>query len=298
MSAVLVTGASTGIGRACAERLATAGHTVYAGVRSESDAERLRQEAPAPLQPLLLDITDEEAVRRAFERIGAETGGRLAGVVNNAGIAVAGPVEFTGTDHWRRQFEVNLFGHVSVTRSAIPLLRRDRGRIVFMSSLGGRLAQPFIAPYTASKFALEALADSLRLELRPWRVSVSLVEPGAVRTPIWAKSLAAADILLGDAPPEIHRLYGVAVEAATRASRRSAERGVEPGAVADAVEHALTASRPRTRYVVGREARIGVLAARLLPDRLRDELLLRLVGLPRHEADTVAAEMPEPITIS
>ncbi|HWF56758.1 MAG TPA: SDR family NAD(P)-dependent oxidoreductase [Candidatus Dormibacteraeota bacterium] len=280
--AVVVTGASTGIGRAVALHLDSLGLRVFAGVRRDKDGAALRREASGRLRPIRLDVTDAAQVAEAARQVGDTVrDSRLAGVVSNAGVAVAGPVEFVPLEKWREQLEINVVGAVSMVQAFAPLLRDSRGRIVFMGSLGGRLAQPMAAPYCASKHALEAISDALRLELRPWGISVSLIEPGAVKTPIWDKGLRAGAELLRAAPPEVHSLYGAAVEIATRMAAHENETGVEPIEVARAVEHALLSSRPRTRYPIGRQARLLIPLSRLLPDRLKDELLLRATGLPR-----------------
>jgi NAD(P)-dependent dehydrogenase (short-subunit alcohol dehydrogenase family) len=284
---VVVTGASTGIGRATALHLDSLGLRVFAGVRREKDGESLRREASPRLTPIRLDVTDAGQVADAARQVGdAVRDSRLAGIVNNAGIAVAGPVEFVPLDRWREQLEINVLGMVSMVQSFAPLLREGRGRIVTIGSLGGRLAQPMAAPYCASKHALEAISDALRLELRPWNISVSLIQPGAVKTPIWDKGLRAGAELLRTAPPEVQTLYGAAVQVATRIAIHENETGVDPIDVARAVEHALLSSRPRTRYPVGRQAKLLIPLSRLLPDRLKDELLLRVSGLPRTAAAT------------
>lgn len=271
---VVVTGASTGIGEAAARRLAALGFQVYAGVRTDTDAERLRA---AGLRPLTIDVTDGETIASAAELVRGDVGATgLAGLVNNAGIAVSGPVEFVPIDAWRRQLEVNLIGQVAVIQHFLPLLRAARGRIVNVSSIGGRIALPLAGPYAASKFALEAVSDSLRRELRGQGVDVALVEPGAVKTPIWEKGLAAADDLEARMPPEADALYGQLVNALRReVDRIVAETGIDPSAVADAVVHALTARRPRTRYLVGREAKLRWALAKRLPDRAFDALVAR-----------------------
>ncbi len=268
---VLITGASTGIGAACARALDGEGFRVYAGVRRAADGEALRQDASPRLTPLLLDVTDAASIAEAAGRLRSETGVFLAGLVNNAGIAVAGPLEFVSPERLRQQFEVNVVGVLAVTQALLPLLRTGPGRIVNISSVSGRLASPFVGPYCASKFALEALSDSLRVELNPWRIPVSVVEPGVINTPIWQKSLAANASIMDDMPAESQALYGREV-AAMQGFARSA-RGLEPLAVARVVVRALTDTRPKTRYVVGTDARLGVLLSRL-PDRLRDWLLL------------------------
>jgi NAD(P)-dependent dehydrogenase (short-subunit alcohol dehydrogenase family) len=268
---ILITGASTGIGAACALALDGAGFRVYAGVRRAADGEALRQDASPRLTPLLLDVTDAGSIAEAAGRLRSETGGSLAGLVNNAGIAVAGPLEFVSPERLRQQFEVNVVGVLAVTQALLPLLRTGPGRIVNISSVSGRLASPFVGPYCASKFALEALSDSLRVELNPWRIPVSVVEPGVINTPIWQKSLAANASIMDDMPAASQALYGREVAAMQQFARSA--KGLEPLAVARVVLRALTDTRPKTRYVVGTDARLGVLLSRL-PDRLRDWLLL------------------------
>ncbi|MBJ7608748.1 MAG: SDR family oxidoreductase [Candidatus Dormibacteraeota bacterium] len=279
---VVVTGASTGIGRTTALHLDSLGLRVFAGVRRDQDGEALRDQATSRLTPIRLDVTDQRDVERAADIVGhAAADSRLAGIVNNAGIAVSGPVEFIPLDRWRQQFEINLFGIVSMVQAFMPLLRESKGRIVSTGSLGGRLSQPMVAPYCASKHALEALSDSLRVELRPWGIRVALIQPGAVKTPIWNKGLEAGEEMLRSAPAELRQLYGAAVQIATKMAVHENETGVDPLEVARAVEHALLASRPRTRYPVGRQAKLLIPLTRFMPDRLKDELLLRVGKLPR-----------------
>ena len=278
---VVITGASTGIGEACALELDRLGFRVFAGVRAEADGERLRRQASPRLAPLRLDVTDGQQVADAASAV-AEAGGPagLAGLVNNAGIVVAGPVELLPLDAWRRQFEVNLIGQVAVTQALLPLVRTARGRIVFIGSVNGRLAAPYLGPYAASKHALEAVADSLRVELRTWGIPVALVEPGSVKTPIWDKSRAAADRLAEDLTPAGKALYGEDIEAMRRATQRLAARGVPVDRVVRAVVHALTARRPKTRYLLGADNRSILAAFKFLPDRARDWFVRRALGLP------------------
>ena len=258
----LVTGASTGIGRACAERLAERGYHVLAGVRREGDA-------PPGTEPLRLDVTDDADVAGAARR----AGGALHVLVNNAGIAVNGPVETVPVDEWRRQLEVNVIGQVAVTRALLPALLAARGRVVNMSSISGRVALPLLGPYAASKFALEAVTDVLRREVGPLGVRVVAIEPGGIATPVWDKSLSAADDLLAEMPEDARRRYDRTIRLVWRFAEAMREDGLPPSAVADAVERAVTARRPRTRYVVGRDARIQGVLARVLPDRGFDALL-------------------------
>jgi NAD(P)-dependent dehydrogenase (short-subunit alcohol dehydrogenase family) len=288
---VLVTGASTGIGRACALRLAGDGHRVYAGVRRIADGELLRAEAEG-IEPVLLDVTDPGQIASGVERLRADRVS-LVGIVCNAGVVVSGPLEVLPIDDLRRQLEVNVVGQVAVVQAFLPLLRRDSGRIVLMSSIGGRLGQPLVGAYVASKHALEAIGDALRLELAPWGIEVSLVEPGAVQTPIWEKGMAAADTILEAMPAEARRLYGRAIAAMRGVAEREARTGVPAAEVAAAVQHALFATRPRTRYLVGMEAR-ALAVLRRVPDRLRDQILLRATGLPRRGQDTALPAESKP----
>ena len=281
--AVVITGASTGIGRACALHLDAMGFRVFAGVRADGDAEALCKEASSNLMPLRLDVTDGSSVAAAEETVYECLENHceaLSGLVNNAGIAVAGPLEVVPAEQFRQQFEVNLIGQMTVTQAFLPLLRKDKGRIVNMGSVNGRVSAPFIGPYCASKFGLEALTDALRMELRPWGISVSLVEPGSVRTPIWEKYGVDMDRLLSDLSPESRDLYGRAIAAARRAAIRRHGAGLRPERVAHAVAHALTARRPKTRYLIGWDARVGAAMAKVLPYRVLDELTLRYMGLP------------------
>jgi NAD(P)-dependent dehydrogenase (short-subunit alcohol dehydrogenase family) len=263
-SLALVTGASSGIGRACAVHLTALGYEVLAGVRNESDA-------PPGTEPVRLDVTSEEDVAAAAGRIGGE----LAALVNNAGIAITGPVEGVPVQEWRRQIEVNFLGQVAVTHALLPALLRARGRVVNLSSIGGRVAGPLFGPYSASKFALEAMTDALRREVSQFGVRVVSIEPGAIATPIWSKGIDDAVRLLGEMPEEARRRYAPLIAAVRSEAEKAAREGLAPEAVAEVVGRAITARRPRTRYVVGREARIQAALARLLPDRAFDALIAR-----------------------
>ena len=267
---VLVTGASTGIGEATARRLGGAGFDVLAGVRREEDAERLR--GPG-IEPLILDVTEAEQIAAARERVGD----RLDGLVNNAGIAVTAPQEFLPIDELRHQLEVNVIGQVAVTQAMLPALRAARGRVVNVSSVGGRTALPLLGAYNASKWALEALSDSLRRETRHLGVKVSVIEPGGIRTPIWEKGTVAADRVRSGMSSEGELLYGPLMEAMLRQADRIAREGNPPEAVAQAIERALTARRPKTRYVVGGDARARIVMAKLLPDKVFDALIARVL---------------------
>ena len=270
---VLVTGASTGIGEATALHLRELGFEAVAGVRRDEDAERLEGQG---LHTVRLDVTDEAQIAEARESVDDAP---LAGLVNNAGLAVAAPLEYVPLDELRRQFEVNLIGQVAVTQAFLPALRRAGGRIVNVSSIGGRVAVPLLAPYNASKFALEAVSDSLRRELRSQGVDVIVVEPGGVKTPIWRKGNELANELSERMPPEGERLYGRMIAGAREMTARiERETGLPPRAVAEVIGKALTEDRPRTRYVVGNEAKVRAQLARFLPDRVMDRLVGRAFG--------------------
>ncbi|MGH2782780.1 MAG: SDR family oxidoreductase [Thermoleophilaceae bacterium] len=271
---VLVTGASSGIGEATALHLAELGFEAVAAVRNDEDAERL---ALSGLRAVKLDVTDADSIAAARAELGD---GPLAALVNNAGIAVAGPLEFLPIDQLRRQLEINLVGQVAVTQALLPALRAGGGRIVNVTSIGGRVAMPLVGAYAASKFGLEAVSDSLRRELRSQGVDVVVIEPGGVKTPIWSKGNELASELAEDMPPEAERLYGRLIDAFRRATTKIAkESGIEPREVAEAIGRALTAKRPRARYLVGRDAKLREPAARLLPDRLMDRLIARAMGV-------------------
>jgi NAD(P)-dependent dehydrogenase (short-subunit alcohol dehydrogenase family) len=271
--AVLVTGASTGIGRATTVRLDRAGFVVFAGVRNRGDAESLEAEGSDRVEPVIIDVTDSETIGVTAERIEQVTGGRLAGLVNNAGVVVGGPIETLDLDSLRNQLEVNVTGQVAVTQAMLPMLRKARGRVVLMSSVGGRMSLPYLSPYHASKFALEAIGDALRMEMVPFGVSVSIIEPGSIKTPFWGKGTRQVDEILSSMTPAQRELYGEQAKAATEAARKAEERGIPPERVAKAVEHALTASRPKTRYLVGIDARLQAGISSVMPDRLVDRMV-------------------------
>jgi NAD(P)-dependent dehydrogenase (short-subunit alcohol dehydrogenase family) len=263
---VVVTGASSGIGHACALRLARGGWRVLGGIRRSEDAAALEVHGVTPVE---LDVTRAEQVAAAAEAAGPD----VHGLVDNAGIAVASPVELVPLDELRHQLEVNVVGQVASIQALLPALRRTRGRVVLMGSIAGRSALPFLAPYAASKHALEALADSLRVELRPWGISVSIVQPGSIATPIWTKGAARADELRARFPSEAAELYAKRV-ARFRQVALARGPGADPDDVARAVEHALTARRPKARYRVGRDAHLRAWIERL-PTPVRDRLLAK-----------------------
>jgi NAD(P)-dependent dehydrogenase (short-subunit alcohol dehydrogenase family) len=277
---VLVTGASTGIGEACARALHAAGFHVLAGVRREADAQRLRAAMPVRLQPIKLEITDPVNVAGTARVVAEVTGDAgLHALVNNAGIAVAGPLEYLPLEQFRRQMEVNVTAQVALTQALLPALRRARGRIVFMGSSSGRFAAPFVGPYAASKFAVEALADAWRVELRAAGIRVSVVEPGAIQTPIWEKSRAEAEALNAAMPPECAEHYGPALDRLREHVDRVPRTAISADRVAAAVLHAVRAPRPRARYLVGADAYVQAWILAHLPTALRDSLITRFLRI-------------------
>ncbi len=275
--AVLVTGASTGIGRAIVERLASDGTHVFAAVRDLSAVD-----AHPSVTPVRLDVTSAEEAAAAADTVRAALGDRrLRGVVNNAGIAVGGPMEFIDLDDVRRQLEVNLIGQVAVTQAFLPILR-EQGvadpRIVFTSSIGGRVASPFIGPYAASKHALNGMAESLRRELLPWGFRVSVLAPATVTTPIWDKAQDEVAGVVDGLPPRAVELYGDAITSMQSIVAGANDAGIPASKVADAAHHALFSRRPKAEYLVGREAKMMAAASSVIPYRAFDRLVLRVMS--------------------
>jgi NAD(P)-dependent dehydrogenase (short-subunit alcohol dehydrogenase family) len=277
---VLVTGASTGIGRETAVHLAARGFAVHAGVRRQDDGESVVAEGGGGIAPLLIDVTEADSIATAAAGVGKAVGDDgLWGLVNNAGIAVGGPLEFLPIDEFRRQIEVNLTGHVAVTQAFMPLLRRARGRIVNVTSIGGLIAFPFMGAYHAAKFGLEAVSDALRRELRPWGMHVSVVEPGSIATKIWERGDDTFGRIRAEMPGEGEELYGEILDKQAELLRETGDRGIDPIHVAKAIERALTASRPKTRYLVGSDAKVQARIASFAPDRAMDTIIARATGV-------------------
>ena len=280
--AVLVTGASTGIGRATTLRLEQDGFSVFAGVRKQEDADNLSRAAVHErITPVNLDVTEEpsiQAARTTIERAVGESG--LAGLVNNAGTANAGPIEHLPVEEFQKVIDVNLTGQYAVTQAFLPLVRRARGKIVFITSIGGLIATPFMSPYHASKFGLEGMADSLRREVSPWGIRVVIVEPGSIATPIWEKGTDEFERAEPGMGPEAKRLYGAQMEAMKHAIRDTADRGIPPEKVAEVISKAISSSRPRTRYLVGTDAKLMRRVKGALPTRAFDRVMRRSLKLP------------------
>ena len=270
---VLITGASTGIGETCARYLAERGFRVFAGVRKQSDADRLSREITKNFVPIFLDVTESDQIAQAAEAVGAVGDDGLAGLVNNAGVSIGGPLEIVPIERLRMQLEINVIGQVAVTQAFLPHLRRAKGRIVNIGSISGRIAMPMIGPYAISKFGLEAFSDSLRRELRPWGIGVSLVEPGAIATPIWQKSIDRVEWALQNISEEARKLYGKSIEAGRGAAVKMSKEAIPAEEVAKVVHRALTVSKPKTRYRVGKEAKMAAFMSWLLSDRIMDWMI-------------------------
>ncbi|HEX9631519.1 MAG TPA: SDR family oxidoreductase [Gemmatimonadales bacterium] len=273
LRSVLVTGAARGIGHACTRALEARGFRVFAAVRRAADGTALRAATDGRIVPIVCDVTDADSVASAAREVADAVGpAGLWGLVNNAGTVCAGPLEFLPVDAIREQFEVNVFGLMALTQACLPLLRTARGRVVNVSSVSGRLVSPFSGAYAASKFALEALSDGLRMELSRSGVRVVVVQPGAVQTSIWGTSRDQGVALAAGYPADARRYYGRVLE--RLADVRVPSRAIPAERVAVVVARALTRRWPRTRYRVGWDARVGTMLARLLPGRLLDALLL------------------------
>ncbi len=267
----VVTGASTGIGAATARELARRGFHVLAGVRRETDADAIR--GPG-IEPLIIDITKPDHIHALASRVHADPQGRaVRALVNNAAIQANVPIEVFAIDEWRNMFEVNLFGQIAVTQALLPALLRSKGRVINISSLGGKVAMATYGPYAGTKFALEAVSDSLRRELAPFGVQVVVVEPGAVRTEMLGRAIATADELVSAMTPEQRQRYGGLVQAVNTQAVSSTKSGLPADAAAKVIAEAVTARKPRTRYTVGRDAALITRLTRILPDRTLDRVL-------------------------
>ena len=274
----VVTGASSGIGLAATQELARRGFYVLAGVRKQRDADRLASEN---VEPVIVDITDEAQVAALAERVAQDPQGRpLGALVNNAGVALNAPVEAIPLAEWRRHFDVNFFGHVALTQALIPALMGDGdGRLVNVSSIGGRVAFPTYGAYAAAKFALEGFSDALRREVGRIGVKVIVIEPGNITTPIWGKGMATMDELAATMTTEQHARYDDLIAAMRKQAEQLKGSGIQPLDAAKVIATAIESRRPRTRYLVGRDAKLGAVVSGLLSDRAFDRFVARNLGL-------------------
>ncbi len=279
---VVITGTSTGIGAACAVLVADAGYSVFAGVRRTADADAVTRQTSGEVTPMVIDITEADSIATAVETVGGIVGDRgIAGLVNNAGIVRPGPLEFQPMADLRRQLEVNLFGQIAMTQAFLPLIRTGNGRLVNVGSIGGRLVLPLHGAYSASKFAMEAVTDAFRLELREWGIHVSLVDPGGSASAIFGKTLAAIDDVERDLHARGIHDYEADIISIRALIKKTADEALPPDHVAKKVVSALTAKKPKTRYLAGKDARKIAVIAKTLPDRVKDLAVAHEAGLPR-----------------
>jgi len=276
---VLISGASTGIGKALSLELDRKGYQVFAGVRNPNDAEALRSQASPQLTPEMLDVTLPETISTTCRQISDKTGGELFCLVNNAGISVSGAMEFIPIQDFRQQMEVNLVGQLGLTQACLPMLRKGVGRVIFISSVAGRLVTPFNAPYAASKAALVAMADAFRMELAPWGISISVLILGSVQTPIWEKSSRTAGEILRRMPAEAWTLYGKMQKRGGAFYQHTGRNGMQVEKVVKITQRILEKSHPKEYVLVGRDAVMIELMTKLLPVRLRDWLVRKQMGL-------------------
>ena len=277
---ILITGASSGIGEACALYLDRLGMRVFASVRKPLDAARLASQASSRLTPLILDVADEASIQDALATVRAALGENgLDGLVNNAGSFSGGPLEHLPLAALRQQFEVNVLGQIAVVQAFLPLLRQNQGRIVFVGSTSGFLATPLLGPYAASKFAIRALADALRNELNGAQVPVSLIEVGKVNTPIWDKALSLVEEMGGVLPESAVEYYTPMIEATVARANQRGQSGIEPVRVAEAIHRVLTSDRPKPKYLVGADAHLQALLVWLAPAGLLDKLIRWQMGI-------------------
>ena len=264
---VLISGASSGIGRHCALSIARAGFNVFAGVRNAEVGKQLEKEASGRIEKIHLDVGDIKSIESAAQQLKSEN---LYALINNAGVAVLGPLEYIPVAEIRTQFEVNFFGHISVTQAFLPLLRQTTGsRIINMSSISGFLSFPFYGAYASSKFALEAFSDALRRELAPWSIQVISIQPGNIKTPIWEKSFQSAQSIAATYPPEAGFYYPNNIIE----SQGGSASLTPPSAVSRAVLKALSSKHPKAHYRVGLSALKYAIYSRLLPTWLLDRLI-------------------------
>ena len=285
MKFILVTGASTGIGYSAVEHLIRSGYGVFGSVRKKEDASRLKSDFGDNFIPLIFDVTDEQAVLDSVETVKSKMGpgDQLISIVNNSGIALGGPIQFLPTDVYRKQFEVNLFGVVNVTRSYLKLLGAERGashrgRVVMISSVSGKRSYPFVSPYTASKHALEAFSDSLRREMMLYGVKVVIIEPGPIKTPIWDKTPSVEDnpFLGTDYESSLRKFYGQMVT-------KGKHEGLPVDRVGKLIEKVITIKNPKTRYVITGRKWLDFILPGILPDRMLDKLFAKFLGIDRQK---------------
>jgi len=278
MKSIIITGASTGIGEAIAVHLAKQGYKVYAGYRKEADAEKLKL-ACGNIVPVKLDVCSAEEIENVRLLVEKNEKECIA-LINNAGIAVAAPLEGVPMEDFRKQLDINVHGLLMTTQAFIPILRKTKGTIIHIGSIAGKVSAPFLGPYSASKFAVEAISDALRMELRPWGIKVICVEPGSIQTPIWDKSLEASTDMENRISEDIKSLYQQQILTIRKMSKKIEARGIPAQKVAEVVEKIIKSSNPKARYVIGLDAKIQKILKWLLPDKWLDKILCKNLRLP------------------
>jgi NAD(P)-dependent dehydrogenase (short-subunit alcohol dehydrogenase family) len=277
---VVITGASRGIGRTTALLLDRSGFKVFAGVRRPQDGEQLVRKSKGNIFPVVIDVTKQDTIDSAAVQIAnVVKNSGLWGLVNNAGIAVAGPMEFMPIERIREQFDINFFGQISVTQKFLPLIRQGKGRIVNISSKEGILSMPLVGPYCASKFALEAFSDALRLELKQWNIPVAIIQPGTIATQIIEQSISSAEECVRDLPRHAGELYNECFIAARKTAAKVLKAAIPPEKVARTILKALTDKKPKYRYTVGIDAKALSIMKKLVPDTMMDNIILKQMGL-------------------
>jgi NAD(P)-dependent dehydrogenase (short-subunit alcohol dehydrogenase family) len=280
---ILITGTSTGIGEACALYLDQMGFRVFAGVRQPEHGARLKAQTSERFTPVLLDVTDAASITSAAETVAATVGEvGLTGLVNNAGISIAGPLECLPIDLLRQQFDVNVVGPIAVIQAFLPLLRQGQGRVINIGSMSSVWAAPFLGPYSSSKFALKALTDAMRLELLPWKIPVTIIEPGSIVTPIWQKGREHMTRLLQEMSTENQARYGATLRFMINMTYKPEGQGLPPQAVADVVYQALTVTSPRRRYLVGADVKLLALWVYLCPIWLHEKIFAKTTSFLRN----------------
>ena len=277
---ILITGTSSGIGKACVLELDKLGFKIFATVRKQEDANNLKKETSKNVLPVIMDITDNLSIKSAYEvisKITDENG--LYALINNAGIAIGGPLEFIPLDDVRKHFEVNVFGHIAVIQSFLKLLRKGKGRIINISSIDGKVITPFLVPYSASKFALEAFSDALNIELKAWNIPVTTINPGNIKTQMWMKSIENTRKQLSTYPEEMHVLYDKTMNKVLKAATKVSEYGISPNNVTKAVVRALYSKKPKRRYIVGLDANIMYYISKYFPESVIYKLVTKFMGI-------------------
>lgn len=291
---VVITGASSGIGLSSVSRMVQSGWRVFATVRKPQDGDRLRSDFGTSVTPVIMDVSDRVSVTKSAEQVESQLDGfGLDGLVNVAGVGKVAPVEYMTQKALLEIFDINVFGQIAVIQAFLPLLRKARGRIVNISSVGAHIAIPFGSLINASKSALGIFSDTLRLELHPFGVLVSAVEPGAIKTPAVDKTLGDVEGVIRNLPPNGQAQYGEILRGFARRAYEREMNGSSPQVVARAVHHALTATRPRTRYRVGKHATLLAALATLLPDGLLDVIRFRITGRPSGLGVLASGEEPQ-----